>query len=316
VTRVQPERLRSVEVGFRALEDGGPEAQTWASAHGQGTERRPAEGLMMTGDGNLVEVQIRVFFTLAEPRVYLFEVVEPDEVLRALTEAVVRQVLAERAFLPLFTSQREAFQQEVTARLQARLAEPAYRLGLAVQSVAFQDLHPPQELVDAYYDVTKALTRKDRVITEERTRRDTAISREEVARQRVRAEAQAAADALTTRTAAERDAFRALVAVQRAERWAGLVLPAPGPAAPWQVAQTTWTAAQRAERADLPRQLVEFRLYLEAAEAVLAGRPKILRDPAIRGALTVLPDLFKLRLPPLGRDREAMPPRAGHGEGP
>src|SRR5262249_8915893 len=59
VTRLQPDRVRTVEVGYRTL-PGAASATgslSWASRHGDGLQRVADEAVMITGDGNLVEVQ-------------------------------------------------------------------------------------------------------------------------------------------------------------------------------------------------------------------------------------------------------------------
>jgi Cu+-exporting ATPase len=316
VTKVQPDRLRSVEVGFRTVGEAAPASLTWASAHGDGIERMRDEALMITGDGNLVEVQVRVFYTIADPRTYLFEVGQPQEVLRALTESVLRDVMAKRPFFALLTTQREAFQQEVTAQLRRRCNQNEYRLGIDLQSVAFQDMHPPQEVVKAYYDVTRALTQKDRIVTEAKTQTEAEISREETARRRSHAEAHGSYLAELARTQAERDAILSLAATHWIHNLYGLILPVPGQSGALPMAAALLAARHGWDDPTLPRSLAEFQLYLEAAEQVLSGRPKVLRDPALRGQLHVMPEILKLRLPPLGRDREIPPRRDGPGEGP
>jgi hypothetical protein len=62
------------------------------------------------------------------------------------------------------------------------------------------------------------------------------------------------------------------------------------------------------DSSELPQQLTEFRLHLEMAEQVLAGRPKVLRDPRVKGTLQIMPELLKFRLPPLRSERD-MPER-------
>jgi Cu+-exporting ATPase len=320
VTKTQPERVRSVEVGFRTLGTlaKSPEALTWISAHGEGIVRDREEALMITADGNLVEVQASVFYTLADPRRYLFEVSQPEEILRGLTEAVLRQVIAEWPFSELLINQREGlerFQREVVTRLQARLQQE-YQLGIALQSVVFQDLHPPQEVVDAYYDVTRALTQRNRAATKAWTERESTISIEEVARRRLQADAAGAAHATTEIAKGERDRFLSLAGASRGDGLQGWLLPVPGSGWPLQLAALLTCCQNHADYSRLPQQLAEFRLYLEAAEQLLAGRPKVLRDPALKGQLHVMPELLKLRLPPLGREPPPRSQRGGEAEGP
>jgi Cu+-exporting ATPase len=308
VVKVQPARVRSVEVGFRST---GQQlgSLTWTAAHGDGVLREREESLMMTGDGDLVEVQASVFFTIRDPRRFLFESSSPEETLRALTESVLREVIAERLFLALLMTRREQFQAEVARRLRQRLAEPAYAIGVELQSLAFQDLHPPSDVVDAYYEVTRALSQKERMVTEALRLKEDQVSREEVARVATEALARGGYYAVTTRAEAERDAFLQLALSPRMHRLGAFLLPAPGPALPWQTASTLLVIESQRDSDDLPQRLNEFRLHLEAAEQVLTGRPKVLRDPKLKGTLHVMPEILRLRLPPLGRDRELQPRR-------
>ena len=72
---------------------------------------------MITGDGNLVELQGTLRYTIADPRVYLFEAADPPAVLRSAAESVLREMAASRTFAELLTTDR--------ALLRDRGADPA-----------------------------------------------------------------------------------------------------------------------------------------------------------------------------------------------
>ena len=49
-------------------------------------------------------------------------------------------------------------------------------------------------------------------------------------------------------------------------------------------------------------------MIVEAGEVMLSQRPKVLRDPRIKGTLQIYPEALRLRLPTLGdKDRPAPP---------
>ena len=124
----------------------------WASPHGHDAGQRLAdEAVMITGDGNLVEVQATVRFRITNPDVYLFEVRDADEIVRASAESVLRGLIAGRPFLELLTTRRGEFQATVLRRLRQRCAD--YQLGIELEGFALHDLHPPQEVVPAYHAV-------------------------------------------------------------------------------------------------------------------------------------------------------------------
>jgi Cu+-exporting ATPase len=158
VDRVQPTRIYTVEIGFRsAARQAAPTALAWASEHGQaGMDRLNEEAVMITGDGNLLELQATLRYVIAAPRVYLFEVRDVDQILRALTESALREAVAGRRFLDLLTTNRERLQHDTLARVQERCREYG-GLGVRLEGLSLHDLHPPQEVVPAYHDVTRAM---------------------------------------------------------------------------------------------------------------------------------------------------------------
>ena len=168
VIRTQPDRIRSVEIGFRPLP--GSKAETasfaWSSQHVGEMQTIPAEAVMITGDNNLVELQAVVRYRVARPRVYLFEVKEADELIRAnATVAALRQAVAGQPFLELLTSRREQFQKDVLADLEKRCQDYGPGgLGIAFDGLTVRDLHPPLEVVDAYHNVTRAMQERDREV--------------------------------------------------------------------------------------------------------------------------------------------------------
>ena len=83
VVRVS-QRIQTVEIGFRDLAG---KSKTLAPLTCSSTPiaKKPAfpdESLMITGDGNLIDVQAVVHYKIVKPRVFLFEVRDPSEVLR------------------------------------------------------------------------------------------------------------------------------------------------------------------------------------------------------------------------------------------
>jgi Cu+-exporting ATPase len=166
VTRLQPRKVRSVELGFRAVA-GKPTADkaalTWTSAHeGEGVLRVGSEAVMPTGDGNLVEILAVAHYRIRDPQRYLLETADPDEILRANLEAVLRESVAAEPFLDLLTVNRHAFQAMVLARLQNRL-EPL-GLGVEIDEVAMRDMHPPGEVVRSFHMVAQAAEQRDKQI--------------------------------------------------------------------------------------------------------------------------------------------------------
>ena len=166
VHRLKPDEIRTVELGFRA--DAGSQANqrmSWLSAHaGDGVLLKQEESMMLTGDTNLIDVQATVRFRVSDPEVYLFRVENPEEMLRGVTESTLREMVSQTAFSNLLASDRGEFQKQAQANLAKRCAE--YGLGIHIDSFSLVDLHPPQEVVRSYYEVTQAMAYHDRVINQ------------------------------------------------------------------------------------------------------------------------------------------------------
>jgi regulator of protease activity HflC (stomatin/prohibitin superfamily) len=307
---VQPGRVRAVEVGFRAavpLTGAGGTGFTWASAHGGDLQRLPDEATMVTGDGNLVELLATVRFHVADPHAYLTAGRDPEVLLRATAEAVLREAVAGRPFLELLTVERGRFQGQVLDRLRQHTAG----YGLELDGLTLHDLHPPAEVVEVYHNVARALEHRDRQINEAsaaatRTRREA----EAKALQAVR-EAEGRAAEQVALAEASRDTYAAwhrartqLDPADEARMTAELIgrwlAGDAGPAALADYRQ------RRRELLAVRRSLTDFRLAWDALAAALAGRAKVIVDaerlPGRRQLLLFDPQQFAPPAPVLPKN--------------
>jgi regulator of protease activity HflC (stomatin/prohibitin superfamily) len=242
------------------------------------------ESLMITGDGNLVEVLATVRYTISDPRAYLFAANNPDAVIRATAEAVFRELVAGEPFLDLLTTNRAAFEQNARMYLDRRLAAASGgQLGIALDGLTVHDLHPPQEVVGSYHAVAEAIQRRDRLVNEAEA--DAIRLKRRANEASLRMVRQAETDAATklADAAAARDAFlawhtaRTLLSPRDEAELAGELQ------SRVRAGMDPMTAAQEidAKRQQIlaaRRFLTEFRLTLQATIGVLAGRDKVLID--------------------------------------
>lgn len=287
VTRVQPQRVRMVEIGFRTLVEGKALRRTgaWSSRHAnEGIRRMPEEAVMITGDGNLLELQGTLRYTITDPRAYLFDAADPDALLRGTAESVLRETVAGRGFAELLTSDLGRFQENALERMRQRCGEYGNKgMGIRLEGLDLHDLHPPQEVVDAYHDVTRAMEKRDLLINqgEEKVLRDERRQLAEGLKQ-VR-EAEAEAQKKIAFAQANQTAFVGRYQLRRrldlAEEWR-LFRTA------WQEMSKGRPAAEavkeylhRREAALTQQQmLMDFRAYWDTLSAALANREKIVID--------------------------------------
>jgi Cu+-exporting ATPase len=286
VTLLQPDRVRTVEIGFRAATAGiVPGARAWSSPHGtDGVQRVSEEAVMITGDGNLVELQGTLRYTVADPRTYLFGSADTPALLRSATESVLREMTASRTFADLLTNDRGRLHGEAVERLRQRIAElGAGGLGVRLEGLSLHDLHPPQEVVQAYHNVTEAMEARDErvnlaradVLTAEREQlaksRQTVLRAEAAKEQAVRL-AEARLDEFRSRYRARSELslateFRLLGDMSRA-------------VANGQDSKAATGDYQRRRGEMLATQaaLTDFRLYWQRLGDALTGREKVIVD--------------------------------------
>jgi Cu+-exporting ATPase len=318
VDRIQPGRIHVVEIGFRTVRPAAALAAVdWASMHGSdGIRRVSDEAVMITGDGNLLELQATVHYVIDNPRDYLFGSRDAEQVVRASAEAALRESIAGQRFESLLTTNRRQLQQQALARAREQCRSYG-RLGIRLEGLSLKDLHPPQEVVSDYHEVTKAMEASQRQVNEAEA---AAFRKKREAKSgalRVNYEAEAAG---RERVLGEDAALAVFLARRRSrteltaqEEWAlardlaHAVLQGQAPAEAYQDYER-----RRAAALSLQAVLTDFRLFWNALRNALAGREKVLIDadklPGKRHLLFLDPEQFRMPVPilsPQERGRRA-----------
>ncbi len=145
------------EVGFRSV------GQERTFQQGQ-VRTVPEEASMLTGDENIVNVQFSVQYKISDPVEYLFNVMDQAAVVRNAAEAAMREVIGKSMIDSAITDGKIKIQSDATELLQNILNR--YAIGVQIIAVQLQDVHPPQEVIDAFKDVASAREDKSRIINE------------------------------------------------------------------------------------------------------------------------------------------------------
>jgi membrane protease subunit HflK len=120
------------------------------------------EGLMLTGDQNIVNVQFSLLFSVTDPRAYLYNVAEPGKTLSQVADSVMREVVGRRPAQDIFRDNRQAVAQEVKEAIQQTINR--YRAGIIVNTVSIEDVSPPKEVSSAFDEVQRAEQDEDKMI--------------------------------------------------------------------------------------------------------------------------------------------------------
>lgn len=112
------------------------------------------EKLMLTADQNLVDLTYLVRWNIKDLKLYMFQLADPDQTVREVAEAAMRQSIAEVNLNDAMGSGRQQIEQNVRDRMQKVL--DAYRSGVLIQGVDIKKTDPPAKVVDAFKEVLAA----------------------------------------------------------------------------------------------------------------------------------------------------------------
>lgn len=238
---------RTIEVGGGARGAGGPDS-----------------GLMLTGDGSVIDVRFVVFWRIspdADPvskqtgvEQYLFNIAQPETTVREVAESAMREVVGQSSLQPLLTGGRQKAQQDAQVLMQNILN--SYRAGIKIDQVQLREVDPPAPVIAAFRDVAAAGQDKERFVKEAQTYADQIVPRAKGEADRIIAGAEGFKD----QTVAE---------------------------AKGQAARFLKVYDEYKKAPEVTRQ----RLFLEMQERVLSGADKIILDQKNGGGQGVVPFL-------------------------
>jgi membrane protease subunit HflK len=119
---------------------------------------------VLTQDINLIDMALAVQYQLRDPVKYLFQVRQPEQTLREVSESAIREVVGRSNLETIFVSNREQVTTLTRELIQRTLDQ--YGAGIAVTSVNLTDIQVPEAVVPSQRDANKALADKERLMKE------------------------------------------------------------------------------------------------------------------------------------------------------
>ena len=152
-TLVQTRRQLKLEFGFYTSGYTNPD---------QPTMQQVEEKSMVTGDLNAALVEWVVQYRISDPKEYLFDVRNPGQTLRDLSEAAMREVIGDRTVDEVITIGRQDIEISALSRMQ-ELAK-RYKLGVRVDQVQLKNVNPPREVQASFNEVNRAQQDRENAI--------------------------------------------------------------------------------------------------------------------------------------------------------
>ena len=124
-----------------------------------GSAGRSRQGLMLSGDQNIVDVAFSVLFSVSDPKAFLFNVKDPEGMVSEVAESAMREIVGRRPAQDIFRDDRQGISEQVRAIVQKTLDE--YGAGIAIRALNIEDVAPPTEVADAFDEVQRAEQNED-----------------------------------------------------------------------------------------------------------------------------------------------------------
>jgi modulator of FtsH protease HflK len=205
-----------------------------------------ATGLMLTTDANIVDIDFQVVWNINDPAKLLFNLRDPRQTVQAVSESVMREIIAASNLSPILNRDRGLIADTAMQNIQATMDD--YDSGITIVRVNLDKADPPREVIDSFREVQAAEQERDRL--------------------------QRQADAYANRVLAEARGEAAQILEQAEGYRAQVVNQALGEASRFTAVLTEYEKAE-----DVTRN----RLYIETMERVLGQIDKTILDNALVG---------------------------------
>lgn len=209
-----------------------------------GVGRGTGDGLMLTTDANIVDIEFQVVWNITDPARLLFNIRDPQLTVQAVSEATMREIIAASNLAPILNRDRGLIAQTAEELIQATLDE--YESGINIVRVNLDTADPPGEVIDSFREVQAAEQERDRLERQ--------------------------ADAYANRVVAEARGEAAQIREQAEGYRSRVVNEALGEASRFTAVQAEYSLAPEVTRR---------RLYLETMERVLGDVDKMILDESV-----------------------------------
>ena len=211
-----------------------------------------SDSAMLTGDENIVDVELAVQYRIKDVKSYLFEINDPDVSVQRVTESAIRDIIGQSTLDFVITGGRAEIATGAHTLIQDIL--DTYKSGVEITSVNMQPAKPPEEVKAAFDDAIKAREDEQRKINEAEAYRNEVVERMAGEAARIRLESEGYKERVIAQSGGE------------AKRFTQLLI----------------------EYEKAP-EVTRTRLYLEAIEDVMSDSTKIIMDNKSGSSLMYLP---------------------------
>ncbi len=152
VLKVNVTQERSINLGVSETSEN---TSRYMNANNASVALNPfTESHMLTGDENIVDINLTVVWKVKDAKDYLFNVRSPDVTVRVAAQSVLREIVGQSEMQPIITGDRGEVEDETKEELQRVLDD--FGAGIQIVRVKLQKADPPKQVVDAFNEVQRA----------------------------------------------------------------------------------------------------------------------------------------------------------------
>ncbi|HEG44627.1 MAG TPA: FtsH protease activity modulator HflK, partial [Phycisphaerales bacterium] len=180
VKKIPVTRVFIEEFGFRTLKAG-----IESKFRTKGYE---SESLMLCGDLSVADVSWSVKYKIAKPKDYIFNVRNPQKIIRDAAESVMRSAIGDSSVDEVLSERRSEINNEAKENMQRIL--DSYGTGVIVE-VTLQEVTPPSAVKSAFNEVNIAQQDKERLKKEAEKEYNTVVFKADGQAKQMKQQAQA-----------------------------------------------------------------------------------------------------------------------------
>lgn len=211
------------------------------------------ESHMLTGDENIVDINMDIVWKIKDAKDYLFNIRNPDQTVRVASQSVLREIVGQSEMQPIITGDRGKVEDDTKEELQKVLDE--FGSGVEIVRVKLQKADPPKQVVDAFNEVQRAKADLERFKNEAEAYRNEVLPKARGEAAKLQQEAEAYKAAVINKAQGDAERFLSVYNAYKSGK-----------------------------------EVTTKRLYLETMENVLQKSDKVILDPSSKGG-NVLPYL-------------------------
>jgi modulator of FtsH protease HflK len=204
-------RINRTEIGYRSAPGGNVES-------GQDAAGRDvlAESLMLTGDENIIDIDVAVFWRINDAAAFLFNTASPESLVRGVAESSMREVIGRTPIQPALGPLRGQIESDVLKQTQEILDR--YKAGVEITQVQLQKVDPPAAVIESFRDVQRANTDAERMRNEAESYRNDIVPRARGDAARIVAEGQGAKAASVAQANGQAQRFESVLKAYQAAK--------------------------------------------------------------------------------------------------